>query len=120
MLWSEDMLRPPDSRVDLVPELMALVREPTFVRPSYRSIGMLGGCQSPPNNFAQVGSKDPPAQRNWKGGGFVELASNKTPPIAFGWVRSSSFKGHYWGNTSTAAQHADRSLRGSDKGRFPR
>ena len=66
MLWNENMLRPPDSRVDLVPELMALVREPTFVRPSYRSIGMLGGCQSPPNNFAQVGSKDPPAQRNWK------------------------------------------------------
>ena len=65
MLWSEDMLRPPDSRVGLVPELIPLVREPTFVRPSYRSIGMLGGCQSPPNNFAQVGSKDPPAQRNW-------------------------------------------------------
>ena len=48
VLRSEDMRRPPDSRVDLVPELMALVREPTFVRPSYRSIGMLGGCRSVP------------------------------------------------------------------------
>ena len=28
MLWSEDMLRPPESRVDLVPELIVLVREP--------------------------------------------------------------------------------------------
>ena len=57
MLWSEDMLRPPDSRVDLVTEQMALVREPTFVRPSYRSIGMLGGCQSPPNNLPRSDPK---------------------------------------------------------------
>ena len=48
MLWSEDMLRPPDSRVDLVHEVSNLPHEPTFVRPSYRSIGMLGGCQSLP------------------------------------------------------------------------
>ena len=43
MLWSEDMLRPPDSRVELFPELMASPRVLAFVRPSYRSIGMLGG-----------------------------------------------------------------------------
>ena len=42
------MRRPPDSRVDLVREVSNLPHEPTFVRPSYRSIGMLGGCRSVP------------------------------------------------------------------------
>ena len=67
MLWSEDMLRPPDSRVDLVPELMVLVREPTFVRPSYRSIGMLGGCQSLPTISYSILPRSDPKIRLRKG-----------------------------------------------------
>ena len=65
VLWSEDILRPPDSRVDLVPELIPLVREPTFVRPSYRSIGMLGGCRSVPPIMPFKGSRSYPAESNW-------------------------------------------------------
>ena len=75
MLWSEDMPRPPDSRVDLLPEVSNLPRVPPFIRPPYRSIGMLGGCQSPPNNFAQIGSKDPPAQKNWVPVQFLVVVS---------------------------------------------
>ena len=42
VLWSEDMLRPPDSRVDLVDEVSYLPPEPAFVRPSYLGILVIG------------------------------------------------------------------------------
>ena len=46
VLWSEDMPRPPDSRLELCPEVSNLPPIPTCVRPSYRSTGMLGDCRS--------------------------------------------------------------------------
>ena len=66
VLRSEDMRRPPDSRVDLVPELI-----PTFVRPSYRSIGMLGGCRSVPPIMPEEDLTQRKASANWP---FGELS----------------------------------------------
>ena len=52
VLWSEDMLRPPDSRVDLVHEVTYLPHEPAFSRPSYRSIDRHAGrLPKPPQQF---------------------------------------------------------------------
>ena len=48
------MPRPPDFRVELFPEVSKLPPIPAFVRPSYRSIGMLGGCRSVPWNLTSV------------------------------------------------------------------
>ena len=52
------MPRPPDFRVELFPEVSKLPPIPAFVRPSYRSIGMLGGCRSVPWNLLALNAED--------------------------------------------------------------